>query len=118
MQKLLCALAMTLTALYPAAAELPTGSDPLLQCHKLHSDGVGLVVRAGASSKSRKLGTLEAGQKVKLDGEVLPDTGAVYPIIKTDSDGGYWIKIKGPKVGYVLFASKDDEEFRYLIPCE
>ena len=85
MQKLLCTIATALAALLPASAELPTGSDPLLQCHKLHSEGVGLVVRASASSKGRKLGTLEAGQKVKLDGEELPGTGAVYPIIKTDS---------------------------------
>ncbi|HEX8313067.1 MAG TPA: SH3 domain-containing protein [Chthoniobacteraceae bacterium] len=118
MRKTVCALAITFTALYQATAELPTGSDPLLQCHKLHSDGVGLVIRATASAKGRKLGTLEAGKKVKLDGEELPGTGAVYPMIKTDAEGGYWIKIKSPIAGYVLYASQDDEDFRYLIPCE
>ena len=115
------AVALALTSfgfLHNAAAELPTGSDPMAKCHKLHSDGVGLVVRASASSKGRKIGSLEAGEKVQLDGEELPGTGAVYPMIKTDSDGGYWIKIKKPTDGYVLLASEDDPDFRYLIPCK
>ncbi len=112
------ALALTtLSALHNASAELPTGSDPLAECHKVESE-VGLLIRAGASSDSRKLGSLKRGQEVQLDGEELTDAGAVYPMIKTSSDGGYWVKIKAPKAGYVLYATKDDPDFRYLVPCE
>lgn len=111
------AAALTLVTFQNASAELPTGSDPLAECHKVDSE-VGLLIRAGASSDSRKLGSLKKGQKVQLDGEELSGTGAVYPMMKTSSDGGFWVKIKAPQAGYVLYATKDDPDFRYLVPCK
>ena len=95
----------------------PTGSDPMTQCHKVHSD-VGLLVRATASSKGKKLGSLSKGDRVQLDGEELAGTGAVYPMIKKDADGAYWVKIKAPKEGYVLYSSDDDPEYTYIVPCK
>lgn len=100
-----------------AAAEAPTGSDPLAECHRVFSE-VGLIVRATASSNGKKVGRLEKGEKVQLDGEELSGAGAVYPMMKKDSTGGYWIKIKAPKEGYVLYTSADDTEYRYIVPCK
>ena len=94
----------------------PTGSDPLLECHKVHSE-VGLLVRSSASSNGKKLGSLSKGDKVQLDGESLPGTGAVYPMIKKDSEGAYWVKIKSPKAGYVLYSSDSDPDYQYVVPC-
>lgn len=111
------AFAATTWSINPAAAGLPTGSDPLTECHKVASE-VGLLIRTGASSESKKIGSLQKGQKVNLDGEELAGTGAVYPMMKTSSDGGFWVKIKTPKAGYVLYATKDDPEYRYLVPCK
>ena len=119
MHKLTVALAAALFAfvpLQPAAAEMPTGSDPLTTCQKLHSDGVGLVVRSSPSSKGKRVGSLEAGEKVQLDGEK-HGSDTVYPQMQDDSDGAIWIKLKSPSKGWVLYASPDDEDFRYLIPC-
>jgi len=76
-----------------------------------------LLIRATASSKGRKAGSLQKGQKVKLDGESLAGTGAVYPMVKKDGDGAYWVKIKAPKEGYVLYSSDDDPEYTYIVPC-
>ena len=98
-------------------AEIPSGSDPMQRCHKVFSE-VGLIVRASASSDGKRIGSLEKGEKVKLDGEDLPGTGAVYPMIQTGDDGTYWIKLKSPKAGYVLYASDDDPNYNYLVPCE
>ena len=100
-----------------ADAAPPTGSDPLLQCHKVFSE-VGLVVRASASSDGKKIGSLSKGEKVQLDGEELPGTGAVYPMIKNGADGEYWVKIKSPKAGYVLYSSDDDSDYTYIVPCK
>ena len=100
-----------------AAAEAPTGSDPLLQCHKVNSE-VGLLIRASASSNGRKVGSVKKGDRVQLDGEELSGTGAVYPQMKKDKDGGYWVKIKSPAAGYVLYTSEDDTEYRYIVPCK
>jgi hypothetical protein len=100
-----------------AHAAPPTGSDPLLECHKVFSE-VGLVVRASASSEGRKIGSLSKGQKVQLDGEELEGTGAVYPMIKKSADGSYWVKIKSPKEGYVLYSSDDDPDYTYIVPCK
>lgn len=87
------------------------------ECHKVFSE-VGLIIRAEASSESRKVGRLAKGAKVKLAGEVLKDTGAVYPEIQVDDAGAYWIRIKAPQRGYVLYGSKDDPEYSYIVPCE
>ena len=95
----------------------PTGSDPMTQCHKVFSE-VGLLVRASASSSAKKIGSLTKGQKVQLDGESLPETGAVYPMIKKDSEGSYWIKLKAPKAGYVLYSSDSDPNYTYIVPCK
>ena len=111
------ACAVAALSVSPAIGQLPTGSDPLAACHKVDSE-VGLLIRAGASSESRKLGSLKKGQKVELDGEELAGTGAVYPMMKKSADGGYWLKIKAPKAGYVLYAVQDDPNFRYLVPCK
>lgn len=100
-----------------AAAEAPTGSDPLLECHRVFSE-VGLIVRTAASSQGRKIGSLKKGEKVMLEGEELSGTGAVYPQMKKDKEGGYWIKIKVPYEGYVLYTSDDDTEYRYIVPCK
>ena len=97
-------------------AAQPSGSDPMAECHKVHSE-VGLLVRASASSKGRKVGNLSKGDKVRLDGESLAGTGAVYPMIQKDADGAYWVKIKAPKAGYVLYSSDDDPKYTYLVPC-
>ena len=120
MTKLVCSLAIACLTSFSVAttrAEVPTGSDPLLKCHRVFSE-VGLLVRASASSKGRKLGSLKKGEKVQLDGEELSGTGAVYPQIKTDDEGGYWVKIKSPTAGYVLYTSEDDSEYRYIVPCK
>ena len=120
MRKIICSLAVACLTSFGAghaAAELPTGSDPLLQCHRVFSE-VGLIVRASASSEGRKVGSLKKGEKVQLDGEELAGTGAVYPQIKTDEEGGYWVKIKSPKAGYVLYTSEDDSAYRYIVPCK
>lgn len=98
-------------------AELPTGSDPMAECHKVFSE-VGLVIRTGPSSDAKKIGSLQKGARVKLDGEILKGTGAVYPMIQDGPDGSLWIKLKAPKAGYVLLASEDDPDYRYLVPCE
>ncbi len=100
-----------------ASAEAPTGSDPLLECHRVNSE-VGLLIRASASSSGRKVGSVKKGDKVKLDGEELAGTGAVYPQMKKDKDGGYWVKIKAPAEGYVLYTSDDDTDYRYIVPCK
>ena len=100
-----------------AAAEAPTGSDPLTQCHRVNSE-VGLLIRASASSNGRKVGSVKKGDKVQLDGEELAGTGAVYPQMKKDKDGGYWVKIKAPASGYVLYTSEDDTDYRYIVPCK
>lgn len=100
-----------------AAAQVPTGSDPLPQCHKVNSE-VGLIVRATGSSKGRKIRTLENGTKVQLSGESLPGTGAVYPEIQKEKDGSYWIKIKTPTTGYVLYTSDQDPSYKYIVPCK
>ncbi len=76
-----------------------------------------MLIRATASSKGRKAGSLQKGQKVKLDGESLAGTGAVYPMVKKDGDGAYWVKVKAPKDGYVLYSSDDDPSYAYLVPC-
>ena len=107
--------AVALWTLSTGAAQ-PTGSDPMAECHKVFSE-VGLQIRATASSEGRKVGSLQKGQKVKLDGESLAGTGAVYPMIKEDDAGGYWVKIKAPKAGYVLYSSDDDPSYTYLVPC-
>ena len=120
MTKFVCSLAIVCVAslvIGTAVSELPTGSDPLLQCHRVFSE-VGLLVRASASSKGRKVGSVKKGDKVQLDGEELSGTGAVYPQMKTDDDGGYWVKIKSPVAGYVLYTSEDDPEYRYIVPCK
>ena len=97
-------------------AAQPTGSDPMTEYHKVYSE-VGLLIRATASSKGRKIGSLQKGQKVKLDGESLAGTGAVYPMMKKDAEGAYWVEIKAPKEGYVLYSSDDDPEYTYIVPC-
>lgn len=120
MQKVIAALAVVAISLFPlqqTAAEMPTGSDPMLSCQKLHSDGVGLIVRASASSKGKRVGKLEAGEKVQLDGEK-HGSDTVYPQMQDDSEGSIWIKLRKPTAGWVLYASPDDEDFRYLIPCK
>lgn len=87
------------------------------QCHKVFSE-VGLIVRATASSKGRKLGSLSKGEKVQLDGEKLGETGAVYPMIQDGAEGTYWIKLKKPIAGYVLYSSDDDADYTYIVPCK
>ena len=122
MPKLICGLSVVavvvLGTAQPARAELPTGSDPLLQCHKVQPGSVGLIVRAAAAANGRRVGSLAAGSVVQLDGEKLEGTGAVYPQIQRDKDGAYWIKIKTPTAGFVLFTSEDDPNYRYLVPCK
>src|SRR5204862_5472619 len=86
-------------AINSAAAQVPTGSDPLPQCHRVHGE-VGVVVRASGSSKGRKIRSLENGKTVQLAGEALAGTGAVYPQIQKEKGGSYWIKIKAPTAGY------------------
>ena len=119
MTKLTQTCAIALLALWSVAETdaQPTGSDPLLQCHRVHSE-VGLIVRASASSEGRKVGSLEKGARVQLDGEELEETGAVYPIMKKTNDGSYWVKIKSPVAGYVLYTSDDDLEYSYIKPCK
>ena len=119
MTNLLRLILVALTAALGSSIEAapPTGSDPLLECHRVFSE-VGLIVRASASSKGKKIGRLEKGAKVMLDGEELSGTGAVYPMIKKDSEGGYWIKIKSPEEGYVLYTSEDDTDYTYIVPCK
>jgi hypothetical protein len=118
MQNIIRAVAIACVAVWtlcPAIAQ-PTGSDPLAECHKVHSE-VGLLIRATASSSGKKVGSLSKGEKVQLDGEELAGTGAVYPMMKKDSDGAYWVKIKAPKEGYVLYTSDDDLDYKYIVPC-
>ncbi|MFN2475700.1 MAG: SH3 domain-containing protein [Chthoniobacterales bacterium] len=120
MRKLLLSLAVLIISLggiREAAAQLPTGDEVMTRCQKLHSDGVGLIVRAKGSSKGKKIGSLQAGEKVQLGGE---DNGPdlVRPAIQVEADGSYWIQIKKPLAGWVLFASKADPKFHYLIPCQ
>ena len=110
------AVASVVTFCLSTEAAQPTGSDPMQECHKVFSE-VGLLVRASPSSEGKKLGSLEKGEKVRLDGETLAGTGAVYPMIQKDSDGSFWVKIKAPKAGYVLYSSADDENYTYLVPC-
>ena len=112
---ILTLLAAAIAASIEAAP--PTGSDPLDECHKVHSE-VGLIVRASASSNGKKVGRLEKGAKVQLDGEELSGTGAVYPQMKKDSEGGYWVKIKAPQAGYVLYTTADDTDYTYIVPCK
>lgn len=114
-----CVLATCAAALSSSSIEAapPSGSDPLAECQKVHSD-VGLIVRASASSNGKKIGRLEKGVKVQLDGEELSGTGAVYPMMKKDSEGGYWIKIKAPQEGYVLYTTADDTDYTYVVPCK
>jgi hypothetical protein len=100
-----------------AAGLAPTGSDPLPQCHRVNSE-VGLIVRASGSSKGRKIRSLENGTKVQLAGEALAGTGAVYPQIQKEKDGSYWIKIKTPTAGYVLYTSDQDPSYKYIVPCK
>jgi len=104
-------------AINSAAAQVPTGSDPLPQCHRVHSE-VGVVVRASGSSKGRKIRSLENGTTVQLAGEALAGTGAVYPQIQKEKDGSYWIKIKTPTAGYVLYTSDQDPSYKYIVPCK
>jgi hypothetical protein len=110
-------VALTVALSSSIQAAPPTGSDPLTECHRVFSE-VGLIVRASASSKGKKIGRLEKGAKVMLDGEELSGTGAVYPMMKKDSEGGYWIKIKSPQEGYVLYTSEDDTDYTYIVPCK
>jgi hypothetical protein len=79
---------------------------------------VGLIVRASASSDGKKVGSLSKGQRVQLDGEELEGTGAVYPQMKKDSEGSYWIKLKSPTAGWVLYTSDDDLDYTYIVPCK
>lgn len=46
----------------------------MAECHKVFSD-VGLLVRASAPSKGKKVGSVKKGDKVQLDGEELAGTG-------------------------------------------
>ena len=110
-------LALTVALTSSVHGAPPTGSDPLLECHKVYSE-VGLIIRASASSNGKKIGRLEKGAKVQLDGEELSGTGAVYPQMKKDSEGGYWVKIKAPQAGYVLYTTADDTDYTYIVPCK
>jgi hypothetical protein len=97
-------------------AELPSPDDVVPQCHKVFSE-VGLIVHASASSKSRRIGSLEKGAKVRLAGE-RQEGGTVRPELTKQSDGSYWVKIKSPIAGWVLFAVQNDPNYRYLVPCD
>ena len=118
MRNLICgvAAACVLTLGLRADAAQPTGSDPMEECHKVFAE-VGLLVRASPSSGGKKVGSLAKGEKVRVDGETLEGTGAVYPMIKKDSEGAFWVKIKAPKAGYVLYSSADDADYTYIVPC-
>ena len=80
---------------------------------------VGLVVHAAPDAKSRKVGTLEDGQNIQLDGKRGPRRGTVFPVISTDKGetaGATWIKISAPLQGYVLFQSDENPDNDYIVP--
>jgi hypothetical protein len=113
---LLAALALILP-LSRTFAALPSADDVVPECHKVFSE-VGLIVRASGSSKGRRIGSLERGAKVRLAGQKGEGSGTVHPQITKQADGSYWVKIKSPIPGWVLFAGQDDPSYRYLVPCD
>ncbi len=44
-------------------------------------------------------------------------TGAVYPEIQDGADGEYWIKLKRPIAGLVLYTTDSDPDYTYIVPC-
>jgi hypothetical protein len=100
-----------------AAAAMPSADDAIPECHKVFAE-VGLIVRASGSAKGRRIGSLERGAKVRLAGENEQGSGTVHPVLAKESDGSYWVKIKSPMPGWVLFAVPNDPAYRYLVPCD
>ncbi len=99
------------------AAASGEDSTPMDRDYKVRCQ-VGLVVHATPDAKGRRVGTLEDGQKIQLDGKKGPRNGTVFPVVSKDKDtvGATWIQIKAPLQGYILFQADGQPENDYIVP--
>ncbi len=93
--------------------------EPVSRCHQVNAP-VGLVIRSKPGTHGKRLGTLEQGAKVTLEGEPAPgDKNRVVPVVSKDAQDpdAAWIQISAPKAGYVLYRASGAAPYDYLVPC-
>ena len=114
MLKIMQGASLTFVALILSISSIQAEELQLSACQKVNSQ-VGLIVRSEPNGD--KIDSLKFGQKVKPAGEFVEGEPLVNAKVKREGNT-LWVKIKAPVKGWVLFASDDDPEYTYLVPCE
>lgn len=76
---------------------------------------VGLVVRAHPNSNSDRVGSVKYGQVVRVVGDKVEGAKGIIASLIEDKQtpGTWWVKIKDPYVGFVLYKA---DGYQYLTP--
>ena len=105
------------TGITTAYAQVPPQKKPISSCQKVNYP-IGLNVRSGPNSSSRRIGSVGYGQKVRLAGTLKKAGTGSSTVIPTTAKDEYettWVKIQAPVRGFVLFTPIREKDS--LIPC-